>query len=531
MEFKFLLINAHFVLNLLAALVCFATSWLYCDSWANQKDYREGTKSLGFFLLTLSFLVQSTIIENNLLQQPILGAQTLHIIVNAARIIGYSILIIGELIDPIQPLPSYRSKSAKTVAAVTILNIPTAHLFPFVYPILASVAAFLYLRKATVGLENHLKPISWSLFILAIKDIASLSATFRDTNNIDLLKIVEPYGPIWIFENILLFIAMFILGKWVWSYLIKRLETQLFMVFTSGTLFVFLVTAIFFTSVSLANLRKDVLQSLEINAKVLQYSLESKKSEMLSNAQVISQNTDLISATKNQKHSELANVTAAMLLTKKQSTLTVVDKNGAVLIKAEDPEKIGGSLSDDPLIKKAFANEETSDIITKEGVIAPEISIRAAAPIFSNGEIIGAVLIGTIIDNAFLDGLKSSTGLDASLYADTVRSATTFISSDGKSRWVGVKESSQEIQKTVLTDNAFFSGSTDVLNVPYLAVYAPINDINKNPIGMLFVGRTQVSILQAATALIEQTFLVTAMLLVFSIAPSFMISKYIISQI
>ncbi|MEN8252795.1 MAG: cache domain-containing protein [Patescibacteria group bacterium] len=531
LEFRFLLLNAHFTLNLLAALVCFAVAWLYYDAWLIQKNAIEGTKSLGFLLLSISFVVASTIIEQSLLEQPLLGAETLGFIVSFAKTLGYLTLIVGQVINPIQELPSYRRKKSAAILVMPLVGFPLVQVVAFIHPILATLTAFLYLRRATVGLEHHLKPISWSFFILAIKEISSLASIFRTTTNIDLLKLVSPYGSVWVIENLLLAIAMLVLGKWVWGYLIKRLETQLFIIFTTSTLSVFLVTAIFFTSVSLANLKKDILHNLEISAKVLQYSIDSKKSEVLSDAQVISQNSDVVLAAKDQKRKQLADLTSSMLLTKKQSFLTVVDENGAVLIRADDPEKIGGSLSDDRLVKKALANEAVADLITKEGVMAPELSVRASAPIYDGDKLVGALVIGTRIDNAFVDGLKSATGLDASVYADNIRSATTFIAPDGKSRWVGIKEVSPQIQKDVLKEGKLYSGAASILNVPYLAAYMPLKDINNNPLGMLFVGRTQISTLQAASKLIEQTFIVTAILLTFSIVPAYFISRYIIDQI
>lgn len=531
LEFRFLLVNFHFIINLLAALVCFSCAWLYFDAWLIKKDYREGTKLLGFFFLSVAFVVNSTIIESSILEQPVLGSATLRLISDFMKAIGYIVLIVGQIIDPLQPLPEYRKKTA-AAAIVGAGSFPLLQLIPFAFPILATLTAFLYLRRATVGLEHHLKPISWSFFMLAVKEVVGIAVVFRETDNIDVLRLVEAYGPLWILELLLLVAAMSILGKWVWSYLVKRLETQLFIIFTTGILAVFLVTAVFFTSVSISNLREDILGNLEINAKVLDYGIDSKKAEVLSDARVISQNSEIIVATKDQNRKDLAAITSDLLKTKKQSLLTIVDENGVILMRADDPEKTGGSLSSDELVSQALANEAVSDIISKEGVMAPEISVRAASPIFADGgELVGAVILGVKIDNAFLDGLKTATGLDASVYSGSVRSATTFIAPDGKSRWVGIEESSDQVTETVLDKGELYSGDTTILNTPYLASYLPILDIDEEPIGMLFVGRTQISTLQSASKLIEQTFLVTTVLLVLSILPAFMVSKYIIDQI
>src|SRR3989344_2424692 len=108
LETQFLLINTHFTLNLLAALVCFSVSWLYFDAWLGRKDHREFTKMLGFLLLTLSFVVKATTIEQSILQDSIFAGNTLAYLTAIFRISGYVVLIIGQFIDPLQPLPSYR---------------------------------------------------------------------------------------------------------------------------------------------------------------------------------------------------------------------------------------------------------------------------------------------------------------------------------------------------------------------------------------------------------------------------------------
>jgi len=59
----------------------------------------------------------------------------------------------------------------------------------------------------------------------------------------------------------------------------------------------------------------------------------------------------------------------------------------------------------------------------------------------------------------------------------------------------------------------------------------PLKDVDNNPVGMLFVGKPQVGVLQAAGRSIEMTFLVAVILLVLSIIPAYFISKYLTNQI
>lgn len=528
---QFLLINAHFTLNLFAGLVCFAVTWLYFDAWLGRRDWREGTKALGFLLLALSYVTHSTVIEQQLLTIPLLGVDAIALTTAFLRISGYLILILGQLIDPIQPLPEYR----KAVYALTVplgaATLPLADLMTFSYPLLSVITAFLYLRRATVGLEHHLKPIAWSLTIFSLSDFLGLASAFRETADIDIANLAAPFQPLWLFEHLVLILGTLILGRWIWSYLVKRLETQLLMIFTTLTLVLFLITTVFFTSTSLQNLETGTLENLKTNVRVLNYALETKAREALSDAELVSQNREIAQAVIDKDKGALQALTETILLTKKQSLLVITGDSGEIIVRADDPEKSFGSLSNDPLVKKSLEGIKATSIVSIEGIQAPEVSVRAAAPIYHEGKVIGTALIGTTVDNAFVDGLKAATGLEASVYAGNIRSATTLLSDDGKTRWIGIKEEHESILNSVLQEGNTYTGTTLLLNVPYHAAFLPLKNINGQPVGMLFVGEPQVTLLSTASSSIELTFLVTSALLILSIYPSFLISNYIIKQI
>jgi methyl-accepting chemotaxis protein len=98
-------------------------------------------------------------------------------------------------------------------------------------------------------------------------------------------------------------------------------------------------------------------------------------------------------------------------------------------------------------------------------------------------------------------------------------------------RWIGVKETSNTVQNTVLKQGQTFKGILSIQNRQYLAVFTPLKDINNNIIGMIFIGQPQVAILEAAGRSVELTFVVTALLLIVSIIPAYLISKYLARQL
>jgi hypothetical protein len=533
MLLQFILENTHFALNLVAALVFFAIFWLYFDAWTGRKALKEVPRLLGFLLLTLSFIAHAVFLETSLIQDSLVSEQLHFFLLLILRVPAYIFIIIALVINPLQKKPEQEAVKSSNFGIVFtpvgfIILLPLAVLL---YPVLAVAVGILYLKRASVGLENHLKPVGIAFLILGFFELLSVSSIFRDTSNIDIYNLVAAFGPIWILEHIVLLIAVALLGRWVFGYLLKRLQTQLFMFFTTFVLFAFLFITVTFTSLILNNLVDETLVQLETNVKVLNFALESKKAESLSDAQVVAQNPQVQQAVVDKNRSELFETLEGILLTKGQSFLVVTDENGQVLARGEDKERIGDSLSDDALIRRALLGESAISVVTKDAALSPEVSVRASTSIKAGGEVIGTVMTGITVDNAFVDGVKSATGLESVIYGDNQISASTIVSADGKTRLIGLKEENSSIKEKVLIKGENLVSTSNILNVPYYSAYLPLKDVDNNPVGMLFVGKRQVGVLETAGKSIEATFIVAVILLILSIFPAYFISKYLNGQI
>ena len=524
MWYQFFLENAHFAINLIAALAFFTVFWLYWDAWTQSRRSLELIKFSGFLLLSLSFLAHAVFIESSVLSTTFFGGRIEEIITPGARILGYILVILGLAIDPLQPHP----KEEKVLA---IGLWPLAFRFEFLYPVLAGLAGLLYLRRATIGLENHLKKVSLSFFALAFSEFLSLGFLLRSTGDVNVYNFVAPFGPLWIIQHLTLLLAVFILLKWGFVYLFKRFNTQIFIILNTAILIIFLLTTVSFTGLLTKNIQDETLARLETDVRVLLLSIESKKSESLSDAQVIAQDSGVIAAIAEEEKGGLALILQEFLLTKKESFLLIVDADGKVLARGEDKERFGDSLSDDPVVKRALSGESAASIVSKDAVLAPEISIRAGAPIKNREEVVGAVVTGTVIDSAFVDGIKAATGLEASIYSGNVLSATTLVNPDGELRPLGIKEENGGVKSKVLEKGENFVGAVSILNTPYFASFLSLKDVDETPVGMLFVGKPQIGVFQTAGRAIESTFLVTAILMMIAVFPAYFISKYITSQI
>jgi hypothetical protein len=524
--------NIHFAISLLAAMVFFAVFWLYFDAWISKtpKSNKQIYEWAGFLLVSVSFLVHATLIEQSSIGSSVLGSAS-ETISTILRLIGYAGIIIGQLLDPLQQKPQTQNLEDELRLSPAIAG--GGNIFGTIYglPLAALAIAILYWRRATTGLEKHLKPVATVFSLLFGFELLSLSGLWRSTSNPNLFNLVAPFGPLWFIGHGLLLIATLLMGRWVWRYLTKRFMSQLFMLFTGVVLAIFLLTTVSFTYLLMRNIQNDNLNNLATAANVLNYALDGKRSEAQTIAEAISQNPLIVQAIVAKDHKSLVALTDNVLESKKLSGLTITTAGAQVLLRAEHPDRWGDSISSDPLVRKALIGETSSSLVSAEGVLAPVMSIKSAVAVRSGNTIIGTVSTAITADSAFVDGIKHSTGLDSALYSGNTLSATTLTSPDGKTRQIGIKQNDSTVKEEVLVKGQTFKGPLTLLNRPFLAVYVPLKDVNNNVVGMLFIGQPQSTVLQAAAHSIQLTFIAAVILMVLAIIPAYLMARYITKQL
>lgn len=541
--------NIHFIISLFAALVFFAVFWLHFDAWLTKRKLVDILEWAGFLLLSLSLVIIATVTEQSVLGASSLSGklQTVSIIL---RILGFVSIICSQILNPLQIKPVLKGlekdefvsdtkvKSKHKVKNNAIFPVATlgttgfSNILNALTPVGAIAVAALYWRRATTGLERHLKPVALAFVFLFVYELLSLTSLWQDTTNPTIAKLVASFGWLWFVDQALLLVGSIILGRWVWRYLVERFVSQLFMIFTTVTLAIFLVTTVSFTYLLVNNVQKDTLNNLETAANVLNYAINNKKSESLANTEVVAENPAVASAIAAKDHNALTNLTSSFLADKKQTGLIITNEFGEVLLRAEDPNNWGDSISSDTLLQRAMIGQYVTSVNSKSGVLAPVIYIRSAAPIYNSAhQIIGAAVGSLQIDNTFVDGVKRSTGLDSSVYADNILSATTFLAPDGVSRSIGTKETSNKVQATVIKNGQNLKGTAEVINRQYSSVYIPLKDVDNTVVGMLFIGQPEDNILKTASRSIELTFVISVVLLIASILPAYFIARSIAKQV
>ena len=210
--------------------------------------------------------------------------------------------------------------------------------------------------------------------------------------------------------------------------------------------------------------------------------------------------------------------------------ITVVDARGNVLYRAANPDSRGDSMLWSPVIKNClekkspqFSTElmSTKKILRENPGIAERVTMEitkiplsyeprekqlsdgmvmmAAYPLFDNkknllGAIVGGVLLNK--DNTIVDKVKETVyqgekykGREmgvATIFQGGVRISTNVMTKENK-RAIGTTLS-KEVYDRVIVEGKDWVGRAFVVDDWYITTYTPIYDMNKNLIGILYVG-------------------------------------------
>ena len=125
-----------------------------------------------------------------------------------------------------------------------------------------------------------------------------------------------------------------------------------------------------------------------------------------------------------------------------------------------------------------------------------------------NGQVITGV---DMADSTLLDNIKSLTGAEVTVFADTTRLATTVVD-DAGNRAVGT-EMSDEVVAVVKDKLEMYNGTATIMGKKYQSTYYPLTT-NGKYVGALFVGTSTAEGTQATVTAAMQSFVVGLLVLV-----------------
>lgn len=84
--------------------------------------------------------------------------------------------------------------------------------------------------------------------------------------------------------------------------------------------------------------------------------------------------------------------------------LTITDRQGVIQVRAHDPGALGVNIAGNPLIRAGLQGKEASRMTQWQ----ESISLSASSPITFDGQVVGVVLTGMLVDRSFVESLSLS---------------------------------------------------------------------------------------------------------------------------
>ncbi|MFC1701074.1 cache domain-containing protein [Patescibacteria group bacterium] len=525
--------NIHYVIEVFVAFVMLISAWVHLDGWFINRKLKTFFRSIGFFVLmfwSLSNAAPIKIIEFVKIVNP-------ERFTNFLGLIGFGFIFLSLIVDPVpvkpgKKLPKFFSKLWPESLAI----------IPFIGGILISIKGWtlilsiiitiLFWLHYSYGIQSEWRFLYLGFLVISFALVFSIASIWQESSNVLLARLAAPYSFIWMLEHGIKLAAVLLLGVWAWGFVRFRLFLQLFASFIALAFIIFIITTITYSGFLLNNMQQRTIDDLEINVKTLDYALNKMKESAILAARIASTNSQVKEAiNRNDKDALFSNL-SVLMFENETDFMMALNTGGEVLIRAEDKEQFGDSMADDPVVWRALDGKAVVTIFSEEGVTIPKVSIKASSPIIDASktgepEIIGAVVTGYLLDLAFVDGIKNITGLDVMVFADNTISATTFASPESQIRMIGVKESDDNVLDTVLKKGNNFTGTVSIFNRSFLAAYIPLQDVEETTIGMLFTGKSKGSILDVASETMQVTFLISILLMIFSILPLWWLARFI----
>lgn len=512
---QFWLLNLQFITYSFATLTFFAITWLFWDSHNSKRDETSLIRVYGFIILTIASLA-GIFSNQNVIWEAIF---------KIGFLLGGTVILFGIKNEHINPIPEIKKKKLKSASPLFIL------LIPFINSIIFFISArFLWsLYKKGLVKEYYKWFLGWIL--IGVSQLALSFSVFQYSDNVLLEGLGKDYSFLWIVSHLSMLSASLVLSIWIWNYLRFRVRPQLFMAFVSISVLVSTTSAVFYSTALFSITERDFLNQLNTNVKTANLNINQLKETALTSANILVRSDAIRTSMQNSDLNEIFNIVDDYANEASSiDYILVADSSGTIITKTNDFNAVGeGSLSEDQMIINAIKNKESRvSIVEKEDLLANRLEIVATAPIIGKeGNAIGILQTGYVLDNAYTDRLKEQTGLEITLFSQTNRSATTLTISDGESRAENTTETNQEIIKKVFDDQRIYTGASNILNVPFYVSYTPLFNVNNEVIGMMSVGRPQKSLIDATKETVGLTFLMAIVISASSLIPAKLLSEYI----
>ncbi len=500
MEILLLWESFSFVINLFGVLVFVAMGWLYFDAIAVRKQTNVWLSGAGALVLALGFVAAITGFTD---------------IKNILFCFGFGLLATGAWIKPMSKRPEL------TASAVFFVPASISFAANFLLILGSAFAGVGYFRLVSLGMERHLKRLGWGMYLLSISFLFGLRVVFVDWSDSRLVNIVGGFQLFWILEKLFLGLGLMVIGSWVFSYLLKRFETQLSLFLGSIVILVFGSSVVMYSFVIAYGYQKlMVKQSVEIVGMTDQY-IKNKQNQMQSQARLLAGSQKQINLALGSEAEAAKKEVEELTKTEWLNRITIVDEkmNSLLTWGGEGAELINGNFAVDLQAKK-----QHSEII----VLNNQMYLIAGSAIENEGQVVGFAVLVKVLDSSFL----TSIGFEkADLLLWVMGELVAKTNRQDSSLRLGVKDVSGHFEKTKERRFVTETGSWEISGKKYFGVSLPILNSRGSVLGSITSYHSSASLWRDLEGRLVESYRLAMLLLAIMVLPAYLMAKNLKSQI
>lgn len=501
MEKLLVLENIRFVILLFGSMTFGSMAWLYFDATEAKKQLNVWLSGVGSLLIAASFLLN------------ILGVGYAEMV----RYLGYLLLGIGVWIKPMSAKPVYENET-KVANAVLLPELASWSL-----TLLPGFVGLGYFRLVILGLEKHLLKLGIGMYFLMFAEILGKAKMFSSWSDPRVYLATADYGVVWILQLVVLGVGLYIISTWVFSYLLKRFETQLTLFLCSMTIFAFAVATVGFTFVTANNIKDRFLKYQKMTLELLRFSEESRGAEMVLRAKDFGSMAGVVKLLNGESGEDANKEMQELQKNGGYTSIRIVSADGRNLLSTSDSQ-----VGDWAIFSKAVKNEPAWGYESESGVL----SLSSASPVVGEGsKVLGVVVLSKKIDSNYLDQIAKK--VTSGLWVYKQNKVVSFADNDDKIRLlIGFEDTSKEFTESVLSKGQDLTReNVEILGENYMGVWGAVKNTNGSTLGSLAVVSRVDELWKIVSEALVRDYQLAVLSLLFSLLPAVMISRYFVKQL
>lgn len=486
--------NIHLGLELLGAAIFFLAALIFFEGFIVKTDMFGLARALGFLFLAGWQLLHALSVPDT----PLISGNVLYL----ASLI---LIALGYGLERLPPKPSFSAVALFPPALAAFFYGPSIHTTA---SLLLFLITLVLTKRYIKDIERQVKWLAVGFFILFLSSVAYLFSRG------------ETFGQWYILEHVIKIAAFLAIGLWIGFYLSFRIREKMLLVFVGTSLFITLLLTTTFSFFFLEKIVSNTTDSLAANAKVFQFYIESLQNKALASSQLIADNKDFISAVVSKDISDLERIAQELTQATGQQFLTVAQPNGRILFKYNFPIVSGENILTERIGAEALEGRLAATFAFVEG---EGFLLRAAAPIFDQGEIIGALVSGFLLDDAFVENFRKISKLETTVFAGNKAAASTLLKR-------GDILQDPAIEEKVLQKSEEFVGTARLFNQLVIGAFLPLKNIDEETIGMLSLTTTPGELLRDAQATNQLTLFIIFLIVLALVIPLYRFTVFLTSS-